>query len=141
MSLPQVEKIWMDGSLVDWDDAQVHVLTHALHYGSGVFEGIRCYETADGPAVFRLTDHMRRMERSAKILRMPLGYTAEELVDATKDVIRANPDQVTQIRVRFKKQDGLPYEFDPSEGPGYVWHCHIIDHEDNEMMRPMLVKK
>ncbi len=58
-----------------------------------------------------------------------------------KDVIRAMPNQVTQIRVRFKKQDGLPYEFDPSEGPGYVWHCHIVDHEDNEMMRPMLVKK
>jgi branched-chain amino acid aminotransferase len=98
MSLPQVEKIWMDGSLVDWDDAQVHVLTHALHYGSGVFEGIRCYETADGPAVFRLTDHMRRMERSAKILRMPLGYTAEELVDATKDVIRANGVKECYIR-------------------------------------------
>ena len=58
-----------------------------------------------------------------------------------KDVIRAMPNQVTQIRVRFKKQDGRPYEFDPSEGPGYVWHCHIVDHEDNEMMRPMLVKK
>ena len=63
MSLPTVDKIWMDGELVDWDKAQVHVLTHALHYGSGVFEGIRCYETADGPAVFRLTEHMERFER------------------------------------------------------------------------------
>ena len=68
--LPKVDKIWMDGQLVDWDDAQVHVLTHALHYGSGVFEGIRCYDTPDGPAVFRLTEHMQRLERSAKMLRM-----------------------------------------------------------------------
>ena len=67
-ALPKVDKIWMDGELVDWDDGQVHVLTHALHYGSGVFEGIRCYETADGPAVFRLTEHMERLERSAKML-------------------------------------------------------------------------
>ena len=64
MSLPTVDKIWMDGELVDWDKAQVHVLTHALHYGSGVFEGIRCYSTEDGPAVFRLTEHMERFERS-----------------------------------------------------------------------------
>ena len=77
MSLPTVDKIWMDGELVDWDKAQVHVLTHALHYGSGVFEGIRCYETADGPAVFRLTEHMERFERSAKMLFMDLGYSVE----------------------------------------------------------------
>ena len=83
-ALPKMDKIWMNGLLVDWDDCQVHVLTHALHYGSGVFEGIRCYETADGPAVFRLTEHMKRLERSAKMLRMPLGRTVEELVDATR---------------------------------------------------------
>jgi branched-chain amino acid aminotransferase len=96
--LPKMEKIWMDGLLVDWDDCHVHVLTHALHYGSGVFEGIRCYETADGPAVFRLTEHMQRLERSAKILRMELGRTVEELVDATKDVIRANGLKECYIR-------------------------------------------
>jgi len=90
MAQPTVDKIWMDGALVDWADATVHVLTHALHYGSGVFEGIRCYQTADGPAVFRLTDHMTRLARSAKILRMELGYSADELGDATRDVIRAN---------------------------------------------------
>jgi branched-chain amino acid aminotransferase len=88
--LPKVDKIWMDGALVDWDAAQVHVLTHALHYGSGVFEGIRCYETADGPAVFRLTEHMARLERSAKMMRMDIGYSVEQLVDATKELIRAN---------------------------------------------------
>jgi len=90
MSLPTVDKIWMDGELVDWDKAQVHVLTHALHYGSGVFEGIRCYETADGPAVFRLREHMERFERSAKMLFMDLGYSVDEMVDAVKETIRVN---------------------------------------------------
>ncbi len=97
-ALPKMDKIWMNGRLADWDDCQVHVLTHALHYGSGVFEGIRCYETADGPAVFRLTDHMKRIERSAKMLRMELGWTVEQLVDATKDVIRANGLKECYIR-------------------------------------------
>ena len=96
--LPKVEKIWMDGELVDWDKAQVHVLSHALHYGSGVFEGIRCYTTADGPAVFRLTDHMERFERSAKMLFMDLGYTIEELVEAVKDTIRVNDLPACYIR-------------------------------------------
>ncbi len=89
-ALPKVDKIWMDGALVDWDDAQVHVLTHALHYGSGVFEGIRCYSTDDGPAVFRLTEHMERLARSAKIMRMDMPYTVEQLVDATLATIAAN---------------------------------------------------
>jgi branched-chain amino acid aminotransferase len=90
MSLPKVDTIWMDGTLVDWDAAQVHVLTHALHYGSGVFEGIRCYETPDGPAVFRLVEHMERFERSARMLLMDLGYTVEETVEAVKETIRSN---------------------------------------------------
>lgn len=97
-ALPKVDKIWMDGSLVDWDDAQVHVLTHALHYGSGVFEGIRCYSTADGPAVFRLTEHMERLERSAKMMRMKPVYSVEQMVDATKEVIRANDLPACYIR-------------------------------------------
>ena len=98
MALPTVEKIWMDGELVDWDKAQVHVLTHALHYGSGVFEGIRCYETAEGPAVFRLTEHMERFERSAKMLFMDLGYSVEELVEAVKETIRVNKLPACYIR-------------------------------------------
>jgi branched-chain amino acid aminotransferase len=84
------EKIWMNGELVDWDDARIHVLTHTLHYGMGVFEGIRAYETPDGPAVFRLTEHMARLHNSAKILGMQLPYSIEELVAATKDVVRAS---------------------------------------------------
>jgi branched-chain amino acid aminotransferase len=84
------DKIWMNGELVDWDDARIHVLTHTLHYGMGVFEGIRAYETANGPAVFRLTEHMARLHNSAKILGMELPYSVEELVQATKDVVRAS---------------------------------------------------
>ncbi|NTW28652.1 MAG: branched-chain amino acid transaminase [Coriobacteriia bacterium] len=86
----KVDKIWMDGELVDWDKAQIHVLTHGLHYGSGVFEGIRCYSTPEGSAVFRLTEHMERFERSAKMLFMDLGYTVDELVEAVKETIRVN---------------------------------------------------
>jgi branched-chain amino acid aminotransferase len=85
-----VEKIWMDGELVDWDKAQVHVLSHALHYGSGVFEGIRAYETARGPAVWHLDEHLRRLGRSAKLYHMDLPFSQEALVEATKEVIRAN---------------------------------------------------
>jgi branched-chain amino acid aminotransferase len=80
----------MNGELVDWDDARIHVLTHTLHYGMGVFEGVRAYETADGPAVFRLTDHMARLHNSAKIMGMDMPYSVEELVTATKDVVRAS---------------------------------------------------
>ncbi len=90
MPITPTEKIWMNGELVDWDDARIHVLTHTLHYGMGVFEGVRAYETADGPAVFRLTDHMARLHNSAKIMGMDMPYSVEELVTATKDVVRAS---------------------------------------------------
>jgi branched-chain amino acid aminotransferase len=84
------EKIWMNGELVAWDDARIHILTHSLHYGMGVFEGVRAYETPQGPAVFRLTEHMARLHNSAKIMGMELPYSVEELVQATKDVVRAS---------------------------------------------------
>jgi branched-chain amino acid aminotransferase len=77
----------MNGSLVDWDKAQVHVLTHTLHYGTGVFEGIRAYETDKGPAIFRLTDHIKRLYNSAHILGMDMPYSVEEIVQATKDTV------------------------------------------------------
>jgi len=98
MAIEQVEKIWMNGKLVDWDDAKVHVLTHALHYGSGVFEGIRAYETKRGAAVFRLTDHTKRMINSAKIYSMDIPYELDELVDATKEVVRVNGLKSCYIR-------------------------------------------
>ena len=90
MPIQPVEKIWMDGELVDWQEAKVHVLTHALHYGSGVFEGIRAYETKRGAGVFRLTDHIRRLFRSAAVYQMEIPFTIEELVEATRETVRAN---------------------------------------------------
>ena len=80
-------KIWMNGEFVEWDKAQVHVLTHTLHYGTGVFEGIRAYETSKGTSIFRLTEHIERLFRSAHILSMEIPYTVEELVQATKDTV------------------------------------------------------
>jgi branched-chain amino acid aminotransferase len=88
MPITPTDKIWMNGELVDWDAAQIHVLTHTLHYGMGVFEGIRAYETSEGPGVFRLTEHMERLHNSAKILMMELPYSVDELVEATKLVVR-----------------------------------------------------
>ena len=88
-TLVPTPKIWMNGELVDWDKAQVHVLTHTLHYGTGVFEGIRAYETPDGPAVFRLTEHINRLFNSAKILGMEIPYTVDEIIQATKDTVRS----------------------------------------------------
>ena len=98
MSL-KTDTIWMDGKLIRWEDAKVHVLAHALHYGTGYFEGIRCYELADGrSAVFRLPEHMRRLADSGKILGFPLPYTVEQLCNATAEVIRANKLKACYIR-------------------------------------------
>ncbi len=80
----------MDGSLVPWDDAKVHVLSHGLHYGTGAFEGIRAYDGPDGTSVFRLTDHMDRLARSAKAFGIPLSYTVDELVEVAKELLRVN---------------------------------------------------
>ena len=98
MPLTPTKKIWMDGQLVDWADANVHVLTHSLHYGSGVFEGIRAYETAQGPAVFRLRDHIARLFDSAHLLLMELPYSLEELVEATRETVRVNEVDSCYIR-------------------------------------------
>ncbi len=98
MPIQEVEKIWMDGELVDWAEARVHLLSHSLHYGSGVFEGIRAYETQRGAAVFRLGDHMKRLFRSAAIYRMPIPFSLEEMMEATRVVIRANGLKSCYIR-------------------------------------------
>ena len=90
--------IWKNGQLVDFEKATVHVLSHALHYGSGVFEGIRCYDTRQGSAVFRLREHVRRLENSAKVYRMPIAFTGEELIDACCETIRANDLAACYIR-------------------------------------------
>ncbi|MGA8710770.1 MAG: branched-chain amino acid transaminase [Thermoplasmata archaeon] len=85
-----LKKIWLDGRLVDWDDAKVHVLTHALHYGYAVFEGIRCHDTPKGPAIFRLPEHNERFLNSAKVYRMKMPYSRAELDQACVDLVRAN---------------------------------------------------
>jgi branched-chain amino acid aminotransferase len=90
MPIQETETIWMDGKLVPWKDANVHVLTHTLHYGTGIFEGIRGYKTKSGTSIFRLTDHMRRLHRSAKVVMMDLPFSVEQLVEATKETVRAN---------------------------------------------------
>src|SRR5690606_35029764 len=90
MPLKTSKYIWHDGRMVPWEQATVHVLSHALHYGSSVFEGIRVYKTPRGPMACRLTDHMRRMFTSAKVYRMKIPYSLEVLTEACKEVVRAN---------------------------------------------------
>ena len=90
MPITPTEKIWMDGELVDWADAKVHVLTHTMHYGSGVFEGIRAYPTSRGVAVFRLGDHIRRLFASAKVFMIDVPFSVEQIIAATRDVVRVN---------------------------------------------------
>lgn len=91
-------KIWMDGQLVDWRDAKIHVLTHTLHYGCGAFEGVRAYKTAQGTAIFRLQEHTERFFNSAKILRMKLPFTKEQVNEAQRQVIRENKLESGYIR-------------------------------------------
>jgi branched-chain amino acid aminotransferase len=98
MTISKTDTIWFDGRLVPWDQAQVHVSVHALHYGSSVFEGIRAYETASGPAVFCLGPHVDRLFNSAKVYRMEIPYTKEEIKQAIVDTIKANRHSACYIR-------------------------------------------
>ena len=88
--MQETEKIWMNGELLDWGDARIHIGSHGLHYGTGVFEGIRCYETAKGSAVFRLTDHLERLQNSARLLYMDIPFSVDELRSAHFELIGAN---------------------------------------------------
>jgi branched-chain amino acid aminotransferase len=98
MPITEVDKIWMDGELVDWRDANVHVLSHAVHYGSGVFEGIRAYQTSRGAAVWHLEEHLKRLFRSAKLYHMDIPYSVEAITEGVKDVIRANGLNACYVR-------------------------------------------
>ena len=102
-------KIWMDGDLLEWSDAKIHVLTHTLHYGTGVFEGVRAYETSAGPAIFRLNDHTKRLFNSADLIGMSIPYSPEELNDAQASIVRENKLNNAYIR---------PMCFYGSEGMG-----------------------
>jgi len=102
-------KIWMDGDLLEWSDAKIHVLTHTLHYGTGVFEGVRAYETSSGPAIFRLNDHTKRLFNSADLIGMTIPYSPEELNDAQVNIVKENKLNNAYIR---------PMCFYGSEGMG-----------------------
>src|SRR5512132_500576 len=98
MALTKVEKIWMNGKWVNWDDAKIHVLSHVAHYASSVFEGIRAYSTARGPAIFRLEEHMDRLMFSARVYRMETAFTRDQLRDATVEVVAINELEECYIR-------------------------------------------
>ena len=98
MPMKPTEKIWHNGKLIQWDDAKIHVLSHVVSYASAVFEGVRCYETKNGPAIFRVREHMQRMVNSGKIYRLELPYTADELSNAAAEVVRVNKMNSCYIR-------------------------------------------
>jgi branched-chain amino acid aminotransferase len=108
MAFPGTGKIWMNGSLVEWKDAKIHIGSHIVHYGSGVFEGARCYDTLNGPACFRLDAHMRRLFDSARIYRMDIPYDQQTLTDAIFDLIQVNSFRACYIRpIVYRGYDSL----------------------------------
>ncbi|MCI2418574.1 branched-chain amino acid transaminase [Saccharopolyspora sp. K220] len=134
MALPEADYIWMNGALVPWREAKVHVLSHGLHYGTGVFEGVRAYSTADGPALFRLDEHLDRLFRSAKMLRMTLPYRKDELRTATLDLVRANGHRSCYVRCLANLGYGV-MGVDPSGAPvdmsigSWEWGTYLGDTE------------
>tara|TARA_Y100000389_G_scaffold204712_1_gene259130 strand:- start:2756 stop:3670 length:915 start_codon:yes stop_codon:yes gene_type:complete len=101
-------KIWVDGDLIEWSDAKVHILTHTLHYGTGVFEGVRAYETSSGPAIFRLQDHTKRLFESAELIGMTIPFTSKELNDAQTEVVQINNLKNAYIRpICFYGSEGM----------------------------------
>ena len=123
--MEKVELIWKNGEFVAWDDANVHVLTHGLHYGTGVFEGVRCYDTeAKGPAIFRHRDHLQRLKKSADLYYLPLDYSLDEIGEATKELIRRNGLRSCYIRplaFRGYGEMGLYAQSAPVEVIVAVW--------------------
>lgn len=112
-----VRWIWKNGQLIDFEKATVHVLSHALHYGSGVFEGIRCYNTKQGSGVFRLREHIKRLENSAKVYRMPMAFTGPELIEACCETIRANELPACYIRPIVFRGFGNTIGVNPLQNP------------------------
>src|SRR5687768_17120738 len=106
----RTQKIWRDGQLVNWADATLHVMSHVVHYGSSVFEGVRCYETPSGGAIFRAREHMRRLHDSCRIYRMPLAYSADDLVQAMCETVDGNDLDECYLRplvIRTGEQMGV----------------------------------
>ncbi|MCK4857141.1 MAG: branched-chain amino acid transaminase [candidate division Zixibacteria bacterium] len=108
MAFTKVDKIWMNGEFVNWDDAKIHVLSHVVHYGSSMFEGLRCYNTKKGPAIFHLKEHTKRLFNSCKIYRMEIPYTAEELNEVQLELVRINKLDSCYLRpVVYRGYDSL----------------------------------
>ncbi|MFN0097130.1 MAG: branched-chain amino acid transaminase [Gemmatimonadaceae bacterium] len=129
----ETEWIWRDGSFVRWHDAQIHVLAHSVQFGSAVFEGIRCYATPKGPAVFRLREHLKRMMNSCKIYRMEPKWTIDEIVEATRELVRKNAIESCYIRPMVIRGYGaagmVPFD-SPIETylPCWPWGAYLGDH-------------
>ncbi|UPG85205.1 branched-chain amino acid transaminase [Luteibacter aegosomatis] len=124
MSQNYPEWIWQNGQIKHWRDATVHVMAHALHYGSSVFEGIRSYETPDGAAIFRLTDHLKRLYLSAKIYDMDIGYSIDELAEACREVVKKNGLKAAYLRpVSFRDLGGFGLSAEcPISTAVAAWH-------------------
>ena len=123
MAIQATDKIWHNGKLIPWNDAQIHIMSHVVNYGSSVFEGIRCYAQADGPAIFRLRDHMQRLIDSAKIYRIDIDYTLDQLCDASLDLIAANgvwPCYLRPIVMRGYGEAGV----NPFNSPTEIYMCN-----------------
>ncbi len=124
-SVEKADKIWMNGTVVDWNDAHVHLISNTLQYGFGVFEGIRCYSTVDGPAVFRLNEHLKRLHRSATILGFSVPYSIDELTEATRRIIRENKFEQCYIRpIAYIGYGGMGLAYDACkiDVSIAVWH-------------------
>src|SRR6266478_530014 len=120
MAIQQTDKIWHNGKFIPWDDATLHVMSHVVNYGSSVFEGIRCYAQPKGPAIFRAQEHMQRLLDSAKIYRMEVAYSRDELVAVTVELVKANgawPCYIRPIIFRGYGQMGV----NPMESPVEVY--------------------
>lgn len=128
--IPATEFIWKNGDFIKWDDAQVHLLAHSVQFGSAVFEGIRCYSTPKGPAIFRLREHLKRMFNSCRIYRMPVDYSMEQLVDAARGVVRRNKMESCYVRPMVLRGYGaagmVPFE-SPVEVyiPCWKWGAYL----------------
>ena len=130
--ISESEWIWRDGEFVPWKDATLHVLAHAVQFGSAVFEGVRCYNTPKGPAIFRLREHLKRMYNSCKIYRMDVPYTPDQLVEAARELVRRNKLQACYIRPMVLRGYGaagmVPFE-SPVEVflPCWPWGAYLGD--------------
>lgn len=130
MAVKAVEKIWMNGKHVNWDDAKIHVLSHVIHYGSAFFEGIRCYDTKVGPAVFRLSEHVKRLIFSARVYRADIPYSHDEIFNAIIDTIKVNDLRACYIRpIAYRGYDDL--NVNPLKNPveltiaAYEWGSYL----------------